>query len=277
MKLKKTITLLGIPINVVRRGKAMDEFLSYCDNSFSDLNKQYFTATPNAEILLEAQKNEKLKNYLQKCSLNLADTVSLLWAAECQEKNWGIIRAIFELIFLPFRKSRWTVLPERVSGSDFFVEVCKSSRNLKIFLLGGAEGVAKKTRDVLEEKYPHINIVGAIAGSPLGKDDEVVVAKITEVQPDILFIAYGCPKQELWIARNLEKCTSAKVAMGIGGTFDFVAGKIKRAPKIFQNLGLEWLWRLVLQPGRAKRIFQAVIVFPFVFLKNRYKKIDQTN
>ena len=282
----RKIEILDIPISVVTRKKAVGEFLRYGDGGANTSpsppsleRRGIYTATPNAEILLETQKNPKLKEYLQQCSLNLADSVSLLWAAECQERDWNLVRAIFELLFLPLRKSSWTALPERVSGSDFFLDICEATtkakaQTLKIFLLGGAEGIAEQTKKILEQKYPNINIVGTLAGSPIAADDTEMVSRVNKVQPDILFVAYGCPKQELWIARNLAKCPSVKVAMGIGGTFDFVSGQIKRAPKLFQKLGLEWFWRLILQPSRAKRIFRAVFVFPFVFLKNRYKQKD---
>ena len=285
----RRIKIFDIPISVITREEAVEEFLRCCVET-PNLGVSTFTATPNAEILLEAENNPKLKKYLQQCELNLADSVSLLWAAECQAHDWSFVRAIFELIFLPIRKSSWTALPERVSGSDFFLDICEAttkapfdkgggsksrgilSTNLKIFLLGGAEGIAQKTKEILEQKYTNINIVETLAGSPMEADDADMISAINKAQPDILFIAYGCPKQELWIARNLSKCPSVKVAMGIGGTFDFVSGQIKRAPKTFQKIGLEWLWRLVLQPSRLKRIFRAVFVFPFVFLKNRYKQ-----
>lgn len=273
------ITLLSIPISIVTRKQAVDLFLNAGKKPANPSSKAlYFTATPNAEILLIAQKNQKLKAYLQQCSLNLPDTVSLLWAAECQAQQWGILRALCELLLLPLRKTSWTALPERVSGSDFFSDVCaeinkrnKKKPHDKIFLLGGVEGVAAKTKAVLEKKYKNIKIVGAMAGSPFESADAEVLSEIKKSAPDIIFVAYGCPKQELWIARNLARCAKGTVAMGIGGTFDFVVGNLKRAPQIFQRLGLEWVWRLLLQPRRARRIFQAVLVFPFVFLKNKCK------
>ena len=260
--------ILDIPIHKVTRKRATKIFLNFCNHK----RQKYFTATPNAEILLESLKNSELKKYLQNCQLNVADSVSLLWAAEVLEKKWGIIRAIFELLFLPFRKKKWTALPERVCGSDLFWDICEkvAEKKLKIFLLGAGPGIAVKTQKILEKKFSKIKIVGAMEGSPLKKEDKTMQKKISITQPDIIFVAYGCPKQELWIARNLKKIPSVKVAMGIGGSFDFAVGKIKRAPKLFRTLGLEWLWRLIQEPRkRGKRIFQAVFVFPWIFLKHR--------
>ncbi len=276
----KTIEILDVPIHTVTQDEAVKEFLRYCDDSTQTPPNRPLsrggvkTATPNAEILLEAHKNPELKKYLQQCELNLADSVSLLWAGAVVENGWSNMRAIAELLFLPFRKSSWTAFPETVSGSDFFLEICKTlneKRSHRIFLLGGEKNVAQKAKLNLLKQYQNLEIVGATDGSPLEKDDAEMVAEINKTKPDILFLAYGCPKQELWIARNLKKCPTVKVAMGVGGTFDFVAGKIKRAPKFLQKLGLEWLWRLILQPSRIGRILRAVFIFPYIFLKNRKK------
>jgi len=266
---KNYITILSIPLNKLTRKEASEKFVNFCNGK-----KQVFTSTPNAEIILEAQKNEKLKKYLQECELNMADSVSLLWASMVQKFNWSYFRAILELLFLPFRKHSWNkILPEQVCGSDVFYDICKEAenKNKSIFLLGASEGVAEKTKNIIQKKYPKLKIVGAIAGSPLEKDDELMIDEINKSKPDILFLAYGCPKQEMWIYRNLKKCTSVYVACGIGGTFDFVIGKIKRAPKIIRSLGFEWLWRLIQEPKRFKRIFRAVFVFPYIFLKNLKK------
>ena len=126
--------------------------------------------------------------------------------------------------------------------------------------------IAKKSSEILLQKYPALKICGAIDGSPFEKDDKETISLIQKMQPDILIVCYGCPLQELWIQRNLKKCLSVKAAIGLGGTFDFLSGNIKRAPKIFRALGIEWLWRLMLQPSRWKRIFRAVFVFPLKIL-----------
>lgn len=262
----KKIFLFGVPLFALSRKEAAKLFVDFCDQE-----GQFFTATPNAEILLASQKNEKLKTFLQKSSLNTPDSVSLLWASMVQGEKWSVFRSIFELFLLPVRKRLWTkYLPERVCGSDIFYDICEEAekQGRSIFLAGGMGGVAQKTLNIVQKKYSTLKIFGGIDGSPREKDDEWMREEINKVKPDILFLAYGCPAQELWIERNLKYCPSVKVAMGIGGTFDFVAGNIKRAPKVFQNLGLEWLWRLFLQPSRFKRILNAVFVFPFRFLKS---------
>ena len=111
------------------------------------------------------------------------------------------------------------------------------------------------------KEYPKSIFAGSYAGSPDKEDEEHIVEMINRGKPDILFVAYGSPAQELWIHRNLFKLDSVKVAIGVGGAFDFAAGMVKRAPKWVQKIGLEWLWRLIREPKRIKRIWNATYVF----------------
>ncbi len=147
--------------------------------------------------------------------------------------------------------------------------ICKqaSKEKLKIFLLGAQEGVAKKVKEIEEKKYKGIKIVGTFSGTPKQKDEKEIIARINKAAPDILFVAYGAPAQEMWIASNLKRMKSVKVAIGVGGSFDFIAKTQKRAPKWMGKLGLEWLHRLTKQPKRIKRIFNAAVRFPLTILR----------
>ena len=262
------IILCNIPITTLSKKDVIKAFVNFCEG-----DEQISAATPNAEICLEAQKNPDLLKYLQKSELNLPDTVSLLWAATAQQQKWSNFRAILELLRLPWKKKYWNkAIPEQISGSDIFLDFCKAaSENRKsIFLLGGQGQVAEKTKTVLQKKFPNLIIRGALSGSPKKTDEAWITNEIKKTKPDVLFVAYGCPAQELWISRNLKKCQSVKFAIGLGGTFDFIAGKKKRAPKILRKLGFEWLWRLSIEPSRINRIGNAVFKFPSTFLtKNR--------
>lgn len=251
------VNIFDIPITPITRKSGAWQFIEYAKKERGG----YFAATPNAEILLEAQKNDALTAMLESCVLSFADSVSLLWAAEYNRKKWSKLQAVGELLLLPIRKKYWGALPETVSGSDIFEDICAlaAEEDLKIFLLGGLDGVANETKSVLEQTYPKIQIVGTSEGSP---QDDSIIEVIKTAGADIVFVAYGCPTQELWLAQNLE-ATGARIGMGIGGTFDFMAGKIPRAPQWMRKLGLEWLYRLVRQPSRFKRIWNAVVVFPW--------------
>jgi N-acetylglucosaminyldiphosphoundecaprenol N-acetyl-beta-D-mannosaminyltransferase len=252
----QNIQIFDIPLTRLNREQAAMAFIQYAQKK----SGAFFAATPNAEILLQSRHNPELKKYLQSCALNFADSVSLLWATEYKSKNWSKPRALIELLALPLRKKYWNTLPEVVCGSDIFEDICAlaAQKSLKIFLLGGRKGVAKKTKTRLESKYPKLQIVGTSDADPDQKD---LPQNIKSKHPDIIFVAYGCPKQELWIAQNLEK-TGARIGLGIGGTFDFVSGSVPRAPQIFRRLGLEWLYRLTIQPSRLSRIWNAVVIFP---------------
>jgi N-acetylglucosaminyldiphosphoundecaprenol N-acetyl-beta-D-mannosaminyltransferase len=148
---------------------------------------------------------------------------------------------------------------------DTVQDLCKNlGANSPIFLLGAAPGVAEKTAEILMSRSPLLRVVGTDAGWSSDDDAARIIAKINECKPHLLLVAFGAPKQDEWIAKYLPQIPSVKVAMGIGGTFDFIAGTQTRAPKIMRKFGLEWLYRLVREPKRFKRIFNAVIVFPWL-------------
>jgi len=229
-------------------------------------------ATPNPEMILEAQKNHKFLRILNNSNLNIPDGTGLLWAAKylkiTEKTKFKAIKLIkwatsllAIAIYPPYIHSE---IKERVTGADLMQEICKKSGKLKlkIFLLGAAEGVAEKGKNTLEKKYPEIKIVGTYAGKPLTTEDTKIIAKVDKSKADIIFVAYGAPSQEFWIARNLKKLKTIKLAIGIGGTFDYIAGVQKRSPRWMQKLGLEWLYRLLQQPKRLRRIYNATIKFP---------------
>ena len=145
---------------------------------------------------------------------------------------------------------------ERVAGTDFMEKLAEQT-DKSIFLLGGRNGAAEKTANALKTKFPGIKIVGFL-------EDQSQWQNCAEIfKADILFVAIGAPKQEVWIYDNLPKLRNIKIAVGVGGAFDFISGKIPRAPKLLREIGLEWMWRLMMEPKkRFWRVFNAVIIFP---------------
>ncbi|MBI2634849.1 WecB/TagA/CpsF family glycosyltransferase [Candidatus Peregrinibacteria bacterium] len=239
-------------------------------------NEQRYVTTPNPEILLESEKNVEFKNALNRADLNIPDGTGILWAAKYQKitengrrKKLKWILSLLSILFFP-RYIR-SELRERVTGADLMKNIClKAPKNVvKIFLLGANEGVAERVKEELEKKHKNIEIVGTYSGSPKLEHDSGIIEKINSTTANMLFIAFGAPKQELWIARNLKKLNKIKVAVGVGGTFDFIAGTRKRAPQWLQKIGLEWLYRLIQQPLRIARIYRATIKFPVRVLKSR--------
>lgn len=238
--MQKKIKILGIPFDNV----TLEEALKEVEKMMSS-EDQFHIATPNPEMLLEAQKNEKFRLVLQNTALNIPDGVGIILASIWLRKP----------------------LKQRVTGIDLMEKIIEKSKGKKIFLLGAAKGVAEKTAEIFQKKFPEVKIAGTHSGSPKVEDEKKIVNKINSSAAEILFVAYGAPAQELWIERNLKKMPTVKIAIGIGGAFDFITGIQKRAPKWMQKIGLEWLYRLLQEPKRTKRIINATIRFPIIFLR----------
>ena len=189
-------------------------------------------ATVNPEFVMEARRNPAFAAVLAQTDLCLADGVGLLWAA----RRLG------------------QPLPERVTGSDSVPLIAQhaAERGWRLYLLGAGPGVALRTSEILQGRSPGLRVVGAYGGTPADEDAEAVITGIREAQPDILFVAYGAPKQDLWISQH-RQALGVPVMMGVGGSFDFIAGVQRRAPRWVQRLNLEWFFRLVTQPWRWRR------------------------
>ena len=214
--------------------------------------KQCYIVTPNPEICLYAEKDEQCRQILNNSFLSLPDGFGLKIGARLLGQK----------------------LKNRVTGVDFTLELMKLAikENWRVFLFGGEERVALECKRVLEEKYRELKIAGTMSGIMQNEMSNVkIINAINESKADILLVALGAPFQERWIAENLAHLSTVKLAIGIGGTFDFIAGRVKRAPRLIRQLGLEWLWRLLVQPWRIKRIYNAVLKFVVVVLKWRLR------
>jgi len=144
-------------------------------------------------------------------------------------------------------------LPGRAPGRLLVDRLAALSgeRQLSVFLLGAAPGIAERAAATLRRRHPELRIAGTYAGS--AEDDDDVVPRVAAAAPDVVLVAFGMPKQELWIARNMPRLTSVRVAVGVGGSLDYLAGAAKPPPRIVHLVGLEWLWRLVRDPKRWRR------------------------
>ncbi len=210
-------------------------------------HRQHQIVTPNSEMLVEASKNSAFRSVLQRSSLNFADGAGLLLMARFTGQK----------------------LAHRVTGTDTLQLLCKNlGPEYPVFLLGAAPGIAERAAQELRARNPRLKIAGTFAGSPDDSDSADIVARINAADPALLFVAFGAPRQEMWIAKHLSSFTSVRVAMGIGGAFDFIAGVQKRAPSLLRSMGLEWLWRVIREPKRIGRIWNAVVVFPLLVLRH---------
>jgi len=225
--------------------------------------------TPNPEMLLEARKNKAFKEALKKGTLMLPDGHGLQLVSTLKQVRSKFLRALLILpamiLFLFWKKPFKRVFPEIIHGSDFMLEVIKwAEKNKKsIFFLGGRLGIAEKTADIFKKRFPALKIAGYSGEDP----SEYAFELVKQAKPEVLFVAYGAPKQEMWIAQYAARIPSLFHVMGVGGSFDFWSGEIKRAPSLLRKMGLEWLWRLSLQPlKRLRRIYNATLKFPLISL-----------
>ena len=195
-----------------------------------------FVFTPNVDHVVLAEDNEELRTAYEDASLRLADGMPILWASH--------------LLGRP--------LPEKVSGSDLVIPLVERAarEGWRVYFLGGAPGVGDLAAHRLKERFPALEIAGV--DSPkisLDADDlesRAALARLKAAKADLVLVALGCPKQELWIHRNAAAMQPA-VALGVGASLDFIAGVVKRAPRWMQKVGLEWFYRLCQEPGRMWR------------------------
>ncbi len=178
---------------------------------------------------------------------------------------------------------------KRLPGVDFMLDICEiaAQTNARVYLLGsGSSETLHAAKQALQKRFPSLLIVGVHPGPriSLKKEDRIAKLDINEHEnndilggivmaaPDILFVAFGHIKQEKWIDRYAHALPSVKIAMGVGGAFDYISLRISRAPKWMRIIGLEWLYRLVKEPQRIRRILKAVIIFPFLYIINTVKR-----
>jgi N-acetylglucosaminyldiphosphoundecaprenol N-acetyl-beta-D-mannosaminyltransferase len=204
-------------------------------------------ATVNPEFVMRARHDAPFRRVLRDCSLRTADGVGITLAAR--------------LLGHP--------LPERVAGVELVIAVAHAAavRGDRIFLLGGGPGVAEAAARRLEEMAPGVQVVGILRGDPSPDGDAEALAAIRAAAPDVILVAFGAPAQELWSQRNLP-VSGAAVAIGVGGTLDYLAGRARRAPSWMRRAGLEWLFRLVTQPSRAGRM-TVLPVFMLLVIRQR--------
>jgi len=233
------IDILGVKIDNL----SFDQVLDKVEQFLKD-GKKHYIVTPNPEMVVLAQKDSQFRQILNSADLAIPDGIGLVWASRL------------------LRGKEKKGIRERVRGVDFADKLCQiaAKKGAAVGFLGGKDKVADKAAKCQIAKYPGLKVVFA-----LGSDPEKAAIDIKKV--DILFVAYGAPKQEFWISQNLPKLP-VKIAIGVGGVFDYWADKVKRAPKWLQNLGLEWLWRLILQPWRIKRQL-ALLIFVYLVIKQR--------
>lgn len=222
------LEILGIGIDRIDSNEALRQI-----GQFIASGTPHQIVTANAEIIYQANKNEKMKNVINAAQMVTADGSGVVWAS----------------------RQLGQPLAQRVTGIDLVNSICEQSAKdkWKIYILGSAPGVADTAANNIRDRFPGCNIVGTHHGYFNEQEEAQIIAELEQLQPDVLFVALGAPKQEYWIADHIQQL-NIPVAMGIGGSMDVLSGNVKRAPKWMQKMSLEWLYRLLIQPTRFKRV-----------------------
>ncbi|MFQ9717195.1 MAG: WecB/TagA/CpsF family glycosyltransferase [Blautia sp.] len=240
------------------RYKIMNTYVNVVsmDETIRRVEKIIEKGKPTQHVVINASKvnlmedDPELRRIVNSCPLINADGASIVWAA----KKLGV------------------PLKERVTGCDLFQELVKvaSEKGYKIYLFGAKEEVVTKVKAIYEEQYPGIQIVGYRNGYFTEADEPEIVKNMAESGADMMFVAFSSPKKEYWVNKYLEQLNIPFV-MGVGGSFDIVAGVTERAPKWFQAHGLEWLYRFIQEP---RRMWKRYIIgnAKFVGLTYKFKK-----
>lgn len=222
------VNILGVNVDMVTISEATDKILDFLDE-----DKLHSVYTPNSEIIMEAYRNQDFNEILNAADLLTADGIGVVYAAKYLKKPIKERAAGYDVAKL---------LLQKISYTDH-----------KLFLFGGKPGVGDLAKKNMQKDYPGLNIVGVRNGYFTEDEEEEIINEINASGADLLFVCLGAPRQEKWIHKNKDKL-KVKVAMGVGGSIDVFAGTVQRAPDFFCKTGLEWFYRLMKEPWRAKRM-----------------------
>ncbi len=274
------IDILGIKINADTKNTIL-----FLLKKLLAEEQKIFIVTPYSEMIVAAQTDRTFRDILNSATFALPDGIGILWTANYLSlfpspglgrdqgrgrKLFILIRSLLAILFNP--QSIQNPIPEKISGSDFIWDLSRlaGERGYSIFLLGGFDDTPELVAKKLQARFPGLKIAGTLSPPARGGDEEGVgeVEQINASGADFLFVALGPVTQEKWIAENLPNL-QIKLAIGLGGTFDYLASKVTAAPQIWRNLGLEWLWRLIIQPWRLWRISRGVLGLIWLAFKHR--------
>ncbi|ACL70388.1 WecB/TagA/CpsF family glycosyltransferase [Halothermothrix orenii] len=232
------VDILGIKVDNVSMGEAISKVVKYIEEG----GRCRLIVTPNSEIIVRARRDSNLAHILNMADLTIPDGAGVVLASR---------------LIKP-------ALKERVAGFDLMKELLKeaASKGLKVFFLGGKQEVIKKAVANIEKKYPGLKISGYHHGYLNKELENKVIGEINTLKPHLIFVGMGVPRQEEFLYNNLTEL-KAGVAMTVGGSFDILAGNLKRAPRWMQKNHLEWLYRLRQEP---KRIIRMMALPRFVYL-----------
>ncbi len=240
--------ILGVPFNNMTPIETVELLNVYLNG-----DTKVAVYTPNPEMVMAARKDPEFMEVLNNSAVNLPDGIGIVYASRFTEN----------------------VIEERVPGCDTILALFDKIKGSKktVYFFGSAPGVAEQAKAEMEKKFKGLNVVGTADGYFDENREREIIDEINTLKPDLLLVGIGFPKQEKWIAKHLPEL-DVKVAVGVGGSLDVFSGTVKRAPKIFIKLGLEWFYRLLTQPSRIGRMMQLPL-FMLAVVGDKCKKADK--
>ncbi|MGD0969398.1 MAG: WecB/TagA/CpsF family glycosyltransferase [Candidatus Aquilonibacter sp.] len=222
-----SIDILGCRLDLLDQDEATEAILRFAREGAAAQ-----VVTLGTEMVVYAQRDPAFRAVINVSALSLCDTIGVLTVA----------------------RRRGAKLDDRVTGVELMESLCQSAaaEGLPVYLFGGAEGVAADAAAILEVSFPGLIIAGTRNGFFTSEEEAAIVETIRSSGARILFVGLGSPRQEMWLARNLP-ATGCGAGIGVGGSFDVISGRVKRAPMIWRQLGIEWLYRLIREPQRVRR------------------------
>lgn len=277
---RKEGTILGIKVSITSK----DQVLGFVESKL-DQKEKFYIVTPNPENLLIATHDGPLRDAIRKSDLSVPDGIGLAQAfkfLEMKDYKRNLLRPFIifgqgMLVALAtiFNKEYLTRALPITKGRQLFLDILKvaNNRNLRVYLFGGEYGESEKAIEVLKPVYPNVLFKTdikfpnyAVNGYPDTEVDKKIhksiLGSIKLFDPDFIFVALNTPKQEKWIYKNFFRL-NATGAMAVGGTFNYIAGNMKLPPVWMEKLGLEWIYRLIQEPKRWRRILNAFPIFPW--------------
>lgn len=244
----KTVKLFGCDVADLTMEESLNEIEKIIDNK---IPTQHVVINASKVVLMD--KDEKIRNIIKNCKMINADGQSIVWASKFMKRP----------------------LPERVAGIDLMENLIRLSaeKGYSIYFFGAKEEVVTKVINFYKNKYKNLKVAGYRNGYFTDNDIPEIVSNMKASKADIMFVAFSSPKKEYWLADYMES-TGIPFCMGVGGSFDVIAGKTKRAPIWMQKLGLEWFYRFLQEPGR---MWKRYLVGNSKFIQLTFREIKRKN
>ncbi|SFT01593.1 WecB/TagA/CpsF family glycosyltransferase [Halolactibacillus miurensis] len=238
----KIIRILDVPFNNITKKECVNEIVFKANEE-----EKYFIVTANPEILMIAYDDIKYKHTIQQADCILPDGIGIVMAAKLNKEP----------------------MSERVAGFDLMTDLLRvaNSNRMSCFFFGADQAVNQSLIKNIESRYPGIIISGFQHGYLNEAEERILINEINEKQPDFIFVALGAPKQEFWISKNLHLFKKG-IFIGVGGSFDVLSGKVKRAPQLWIKYHLEWLYRIITDLKRLRRL-PKILRFVFLIIKEK--------